>query len=216
MDIEKYKNDGWGLSRIGFQKILEILEGFDNTGVKIIEFGSGKSTEFFDDYITETDKNITVVSYDDNIEYAYKPSINDRVEVKLRNLVECTDVTFNEIFNKKTIEESSFHPKKTPLTTRQKNNFYDISSDEIVGMYDLVVLDGPNGNGRSIAFLHLIDHLKNGSFVFIDDYTDYDFVERFNQLFDYEVYYETKSGMVDQWNKGGNFIILKVINNENI
>lgn len=150
MNIEKYKNSGWGLSKLGLQKLLEILDNFTNA--RIIEFGSGKSTEFFNDYIIETNKN----------------------------------------------------------------NFYEIKNNEITGTYDLVVLDGPNGNGRRIAFLYLINHLRNGTFVFIDDYTHYDFIERFGQLFDYEIYFEHTSGMINQWQNGGDFIILKIINDENI
>ena len=49
-------------------------------------------------------------------------------------------------------------PKKSPLTTRQRNNFYNIQPGDISGVYDLMILDGPNGNGRNIAFLHMLGH----------------------------------------------------------
>ena len=52
---------------------------------------------------------------------------------------------------------------------------------------DLVVLDGPNGNGRSISFLHLKDKLSKKSFILIDDSDHYDFVERCKQVLNAEV-----------------------------
>lgn len=215
MNIEKYKNDGWGLSLLGFQKLIEILNNL-NDNIKIIEFGSGKSTEFFDDYISKSKKNIKIISYDNDINYAYKSINNKNVDVRLRKLVECSDESIDNMFFNKKIDKLNFFIKKSELSTKQKNNFYDIKDGEINDIYDLVVLDGPNGNGRNIAFLHLINHLKAGSYVFIDDYTHYDFVERFNQLFDYEIYFENKKGIKKQWELGGDFIILKIKKNENI
>jgi len=70
-----------------------------------------------------------------------------------------------------------------------KNNFYDVQENDIVGDYDLMILDGPNGNGRNIAFLHMMGHLKPGSHVFIDDHSHYDFKETFLKLFKAEQLY---------------------------
>lgn len=211
MNLDKYKNDGWGLSRLGLQKLFEILNNFSNE-VRIVEFGSGKSTEFFDDYIKLFNKKIKVDSFDNDIRYAYNPSPNSNIKVKMRNLIECSDDSFHEMFNNKKINDSKLYHKTSELTTKQKNNFYQIDDGDINSKYDLVVLDGPNGNGRSLAFLHLINHLNDGAYVFIDDYTHYDFVLRFKSIFNCETYFEHKRGMIDQWNLGGDFIILKVNN----
>ena len=52
MDIEKYKNDGWGLSRKQLIELLEIIKNFESNNVRVLEFGSGKSTEFLvDEYL---------------------------------------------------------------------------------------------------------------------------------------------------------------------
>ena len=40
--------------------------------------------------------------------------------------------------------------------------------------YDLIIIDGPNGNGRNIAYLHIKDRVKKNSIIFIDDYNSKD------------------------------------------
>jgi hypothetical protein len=65
----------------------------------------------------------------------------------------------------------------------QKNVFYDIKDEQLPDVIDIMIVDGPHGNGRSIAFLHGINRLKSGSYVVIDDYNHYDFIEKFEKLF---------------------------------
>lgn len=54
MNIEKYKNGGWGLSEKCFEQIFNIIKAF-NTSINVVEFGfgSGISTEFLVDAINE-------------------------------------------------------------------------------------------------------------------------------------------------------------------
>ena len=55
MNIDKYKNEGWGISKKGFissEKILKILNE-TNKNLTILEFGSGLSTSFFIDFLLE-------------------------------------------------------------------------------------------------------------------------------------------------------------------
>lgn len=210
MNLDIYKNNGWGISRLGFEKLFEILQTIESP--KVIEFGSGKSTEFFEDYYNELNSNLTLRSFDDSIEFAYKPSIKSEIEVRLRDLVECFDDDLEEMFTKKQIIKSLFIDKTSSLETRQKNNFYKLKDVDIEGIYDIVLLDGPNGNGRNFAFLYLKNHLEVGSFVFIDDHTHYDFVERFLSIYSAEVYFENVDNSIgDKWTTGGNFIIYKII-----
>lgn len=74
-----------------------------------------------------------------------------------------------------------------------------------------------NGNGRNFAFLYLQNHLKSGSYIFIDDHTHYDFVERFLSIYNAEVYFENIDNSIgNKWTTGGNFIIYKILENENV
>lgn len=61
VDLEKYKNDGWGLSKLAFTEIQKLIY----PGIKILEFGSGISTEFF------LDHECIITSFDNNLQFAH-------------------------------------------------------------------------------------------------------------------------------------------------
>jgi len=184
MKLQKYKNDGWGLSERAFQNIFDILNNM-NSPINIIDFGSGHSTEFLYDYKIKTKKEIYIDSFDDSKEYMHS-------KATLVPLVECSNKNFDKMISRKKLLPDLLKIKTTPVTTRQKNCFYDLSNITLKENYNLVLLDGPNGNGRSMAFLHLIDRLNKGSIVFIDDTQacdrkyNYDFCGIFNSIFDAE------------------------------
>jgi hypothetical protein len=187
MNYDKYKNDGWGLSKMALIKIKEVLASMNKSSINIIEFGSGKSTEFLRDLNKETDVDLLITTFDNDTKYAFKTKDGDNVNLIMRDLVECTDSDHNSMFANKTFNRLAMKPKTSKLTTRQKNNFYNVQDGDIQGVYDLMILDGPNGNGRDISFLHMKEHLIKDSFVFIDDYTHYDFVDKFLTIFDGEL-----------------------------
>ena len=68
-----------------------------------------------------------------------------------------------------------------------RNCFYDMTENDLPDDIDLVILDGPNGNGRSISFLHLKNKLSNGAYILIDDSDHYDFIERCKQVLDVDL-----------------------------
>lgn len=202
MDYNKYKNDGWGLSELTLKKISEIVDKIDNTTIKVVEFGSGLSTQFLVDLDSEHKKDIIITSFDNDPNYAYK---GGGVNLLMRNLIECTDDNYEKMFNEKKYNINYMKPKTSPLSTRQKNNFYDIKEGDLSGEYDLMILDGPNGNGRNLSFLHMDGYLKSGSYVLIDDYHHYDFVDKFFTIFDGELVFENNNR-----DNGGEFIIYKI------
>jgi hypothetical protein len=104
-----------------------------------------------------------------------------------------------------------FFKKITAVHTRQRNTFYEIKEGELPDVIDVMIVDGPHGNGRSIAFLHGIGRLRKGSFVVIDDYNHYDFIERFQMLFpESELVAISNTGSINQWELGGNYQIFKI------
>lgn len=208
VNIEKYKNNGWGLSRKCFLDIENILSKIDNPN--IVEFGSGVSTEFFVDYLNENNKDGKITSFDDSEELSSK-IVDKKLNLKIRKLVECDDNNFKYMFEHSNYDASKMEYRKKAPHTRQKNCFYEITPADIEGTVDLAVVDGPHGNGRSLSFLHLINHLKSGSFVVIDDYNHYDFVEKFTMIFpDSELISESSSGRKNQWESGGIYKIFKL------
>lgn len=205
MKYEKYKTNGWGLSELSLIKINELVSDNKNKTVKVIEFGSGKSTEFMVDLNNEIDKKIVITSFDNDPNWAYKPKKGDGVNLLMRPLLECSDEAYELMFKDKTYDRSNMNNKKTALTTRQKNNFYDVKEGDITGKYDLMILDGPNGNGRNFSFLHMKEHMKSGGYILVDDYTHYDFVERMVTIFDGEIIFEDNDN-----DSQGVFVIYKI------
>lgn len=212
MNIDKYYNDGWGISKKGFldcERILDELSNF-NKNLTIVEFGSGISSSFFIDYFNEKNVDGNLISYDDSVDYSTK-IINSKLKLYIKNIVECNDDSFNEMFDNKKYDFSKMRYRHEPVHTRQKNCFYDVKADEIPDNINFVLLDGSHGNGRSIAYLHLVNKLKSGSYIFIDDYNHYDFVDRLKMIFNVELISENIGINSDKWNSGGNYIIFRIL-----
>lgn len=210
MNFDKYKNNGWGLSKIQFKLLYNIMS--NDKIYRILEFGSGKSTEFFCD-VSEDFSITEIVSFEDSIDHGFKiENISSKLNFKIRNLVECDDEAYNLFFINKKINPKLLFDKKTPLSSRQKNNFYKIQDKDLVGIYDLIVIDGPNGNGRNLSYFYIKEHCRIGTYVLIDDHTHYDFVEKFGIFFEYEELFNNISKTNDKWEDGGNFVIFKITN----
>ena len=172
INYDFYKNDGWGLSKLGFEKLFELIENNNKQSIRILEFGSGVSTKFFSDLSSILNKDIYVTSFDNDATYMYKDKSNPKVVVNLRGLEETDNSTFEQMFVTKKYNKALM---KSKTSNHLRNQFYILQPNDISGMYDYVLLDGPHGNGRSMAFLHTIEHLTTDSIVFIDDSTHYDF-----------------------------------------
>ena len=153
MDLNNYKNNGWGLSIKAFEEIKSILD--NNHITSVVEFGSGHSTRFLLDYKDEFKNEMKITSFDNDVNYAHKHEC-----VKLRRLMTCSEKAFEDMFRSGIIIQGVLTEKKDEPTTRQRNCFYDLQEGDLDDSYDLVILDGPNGNGRSLCFLHLKEKLK--------------------------------------------------------
>jgi hypothetical protein len=208
VNLEKYKNDGWGLSRKCFENMISIFKTFSHS-INVVEFGSGVSTEFLVDMLEEH-YALNIISYDDDAKYATKAR-HAQLKLYLTGLVECHDSDFENQFREKQYNPNVFFKKITAVHTRQRNTFYEIKEGELPDVIDVMIVDGPHGNGRSIAFLHGIGRLRKGSFVVIDDYNHYDFIERFQMLFpESELVAISNTGSINQWELGGNYQIFKI------
>ena len=203
MNIEKYKNDGWGLSKKCFLDIKEILK--PHNAPVVVEFGSGISTTFFKDLFNKYCNNGKIYSFDNDGKFASNIS-------QVKRLVECSDKDFNLMFSQGKYNSSKMNYRTTPPDTRQKNCFYDLSNSDIPSNIDLVLVDGPHGNGRSFSFLHVKDKIKKGGYIVIDDFNHYDFVERLLMIFPNakEITTLITERNKDSWEEGGNYTIYRV------
>lgn len=207
IEYENYRNDGWGLSELGFKKLYSLISHNPKQSIQILEFGSGVSTKFFSDLSHILGKTIFITSFDNSAEYMYNDKSDKNVVVYLRRINETDDEGFNQMFLNKAYDKTLMKPK---TSEHLRNQFYDIQDGDLFGTYDYVLLDGPHGNGRSIAFLCAKPYLAENSVVFIDDYTHYDFVDRFLSIYDAKELFTNTVGNKNKWKSGGDFTIYKI------
>jgi len=180
MNYEGYWINGMGLHSSQLNQLEKLI--LDNNIKTIVEFGSGQSTRFFTDLRREKKLDYQIYSFDHNAQYAY-PFRHDFLNLHIAEIAQCDDESFDEMFKTKEYNKDKFVNCQHELDNfRVRNCFYDISPDDLPDNIDLVVLDGPNGNGRSISFLHLQNKLSEKSFILIDDSDHYDFLERCKQV----------------------------------
>jgi hypothetical protein len=172
VNFDKYEYTGWGLCRTALMVLYELIkkENIKN----VLEFGSGQSSYF----IKDLELNLT--SFDDNPYYAALLP-----EVTIRDLVQLPDNLFTEVINGEIsyLSICDTLPVAEEKSTKQRNLFYNLKDEDIADNYDLIILDGANGNGRSIAFNVIKEKVNNNPFIFIDDYDHYPFIENMLKLF---------------------------------
>lgn len=213
IDFEKYKNDGWGLSK----KEFELLDGIiksklfhePNKKINIVEFGSGRSTEFLVDLINDHQLPLNIYSFDDSSEYAYKGE-NPNLKLFIVPLVECTDESWEKMFNIKKYDSSLMILKESPVHTRQKNTFYMVEDHMLPDEIDILIVDGPHGNGRSLAYLRCHEKMKNYSTVLIDDASHYPFYDHLKRLNDVLWILSEQHIKEDKWVNGGDYLICQI------
>lgn len=228
MDLSNYANDGMGMSKTAFRKIYDILESKEEWN--IIEFGSGISTRFFVDYKLYSKKNIYINSYDDNPKYSYQNTNNYTfVDLNIAKLIQFDTDHFNNMMNNKKYNHFPWKYYQPPHINhpkywRPRNIFYEIEKLDDK-KYDIALVDGPHGNGRNIAYLHLIDKLNPNAYIIIDDITatdddfHYDFIPNLKKIFDVNEIYThkyTSKNNYDEWENGGNFAIYQLKNNNKV
>jgi hypothetical protein len=151
-----YNYTGWEISPDCLMFIQELIVEKNLTKLDIVEFGSGKSTELLLSFKSANAIPGVFDSFDADPVYASSYA-------KIRNIV-------------------SYDGR--PVCFGNDYSFYDIREGDLTSNgYNLVVLDGHHGHGRSIAWKFLKDRLGIGCLVVIDDYDHYPFVEDFKKIF---------------------------------
>lgn len=166
----KYNPTPYSLTTEGINCIVKILKKENITD--ILEFGSGRST----DYLAELGYN--VYSFDDDAKYASKNK-----NVQIAELAALDDKDYRDVIEGRV---DFFDLVVTPTSrrsSRQSNCFYMIDNESIKQKFSFVIIDGPNGNGRSIAFNVIKDKINTPCYVFIDDFFHYPFVDDFKRCF---------------------------------
>lgn len=212
IDFSKYENDGWGLSKKEFELLYDILKSKQTLEpekeINIVEFGSGRSTEFLVDLINIENMNIKIYSFDDSLEYAFKGK-HDNLKLHIVPLVECSDESWTTMFKEKKYSPILMSTKLSPVHTRQHNTFYSVTDEMLPENIDVLIVDGPHGNGRSLAYLRCHKQLTDNAIILIDDASHYPFYDHLILLCDTNVLYE-QHVRENKWINGGDFIISEI------
>lgn len=168
-DVERYRNDGWGLSISALEALAGAID--ELPVVCAIEFGSGGSTRFLVDYCAHVGKPLTLDSFDNDARYGHP-------DATLARLVQCGADDYERMFERGEIDWSAFRRRWRRPKSRQKRCFYDLSDVALAEGYDIAIVDGPHGDGRNFAWLLLRERMSDGAFILIDDFNHYDFLER--------------------------------------
>jgi hypothetical protein len=189
---ERYRKwDEWSLS---YESILCIAELVLWQNIRsIIEFGAGFSTIALSEYLRQVAPETQIDSFEHQKKYVqhmqeYLPEKTKTI-LHCTNLMQLEDEVYERLFDAPD-PCGDFHdlavlvPESRIHETRLKNVFYDFDFRSFgTECIDLIILDGPNGNGRSLAFPFLKKAIRLPGWVLIDDYLDYPFLECLQQVF---------------------------------
>lgn len=185
---------GWSIHPDALGALAEYVP---DSSVRVIECGSGYSTGVLHLWARKRRAACSVTSYeheDEQIERLHSvldgEALNGVVKSSLSQL---TEHRFRELLGSGANAVNYWKQWADPLphdlysTTRVSRVFYTelaenpptLSDDETL----VVILDGPHGNGRSVAFPILAASSKRESIWLIDDYDHYPFVEEMSQVY---------------------------------
>lgn len=175
---------------------------------RILEFGAGVSTVFFD-HLLEGTADIDTFEHQPDFAKIVERKITRRgnVTLHLQCLNKGDENLFNQLFESTdpkcfwNTHASKLHPDEY-ANTRVPLAFYEMPTLE--GKYDLLILDGPNGSGRSIAFPLTQELVRAGSYILIDDVTHYPFLSDCARLWSFDI-------VAGNINQNEQWIIIKLI-----
>lgn len=198
--------DDWSFN---YHSMLVVAALIIREGIKhVVEFGAGYSTIALVEFCRQIAPNLRWDSFEHQVEFARRiqehlPS-DERYHLHTPPLVQVSDQDFRDLFS---IADSVGHflsvmarvPAEKLLDTRLRNCFYgfdfrSFSECEV----DLVLIDGPSGNGRSLALPLLRDVVRLPSWVLLDDFTHYPYLDDLARVFTYETVTQVKTP-VKEW-----------------
>lgn len=208
---------GWALTKSSLQSLLANIDRSQlEKEYSVVELGGGLSTLFW----REMNKNfpgLMVTTWEHNQQFI--DTLNHKVagssiRIEHRKLQQYSDLEWGKIFSShdlKGLEQAllASRPADLPLSeycnTRAHNTFYDINDINFrSSKIDLLVVDGPHGNGRSLAFAAFAKYLTEGTMILIDDVSHYSFLEMLSKFVTFQIV-STSFSLNKQW------IILRVV-----
>ena len=167
-----------GLHKLQTDALTEAISEFECP--KIIEFGSGRSTEFF----SKPCVPFEMISFDHDERFCYSGE-DPRISLSLVDLHQWGEKAFESILSTGDFEVVGSE-RILEHNFRDQRVFCDLSSIAFSPPYDLALLDGPNGSGRLLGCAVLSRLVAVGS-IMLDDVHHFDFEDILGRHFEYEV-----------------------------
>jgi hypothetical protein len=189
----------WAVARCALRGFCEILFAHSDKPV-VVEFGGGSSTMFWSNLLCADGKPLVqFATYEHDKEWhdEFRSRMGADAErfLRYRGLRQTDAAGVEQLFARPTEAGRTWRnvsvsvPEDKARDSRIANAFYaiepgDLPPDESL---DGLVLHGPHGNGRSIAFPLFYQALKPNAVLLIDDFDHYPFIQDAARLFDYTV-----------------------------
>lgn len=175
-----FEYTGWELPPECLFSVQKLLVEKKINKLNVVEFGSGKSTEVILQFKKQNNLSGVVDSFDADSTFSH-PS------AKIRNII-----SYNGT------EVIDFGPNDY--------SFYDILDGDLRSSeYNLVLLDGHHGHGRSVAWRYLKKKLEIGCLVVIDDYDHFPFIQDFLNEFPNSIL------RIKHWENNKRWVVYEVV-----
>lgn len=217
-DIEKAVQqsaiDGWGyggmaLSNRALTHLCRHMSA-DNQFYQILELGGGQSTLFWREIIALKLLSISVMTLEHHEEWAVlltkKIDPCDGVTIYPQTLKQISEQEWKEVFQNPSgiLEVWDTFGKEV---SKQDYDLYTIRNSFYAELgtlplkensVDVMIVDGPHGNGRSLAYPLFSNYLKPDALLLIDDFDHYPFLFDLGRVFSYEELYREILGQ-ERW-----------------
>ncbi|MFA5886515.1 MAG: hypothetical protein WC863_01900 [Patescibacteria group bacterium] len=208
--------DGWALTKSSLRYFCgEFFKAPAHTS--IFELGSGASTIFWKNLMEGNDLGIKVVSLEHDVDWHRKVTADlgetRQASVCLSELRCLRQDKRDLIFGNPDQAEANFYQNSDTVradvakTTQIDNFFYDIRAlGSSLSKIDGLIVDGPHGGGRSLAFPLLYKFIHAGTVILIDDFDDYPFLSDLSRIFKFKIVKQSIPGLsLKRW------IIVKIL-----
>ena len=185
------KWDDWSLTHHSILLIACLI--IEHEIEHVVEFGSGYSTVALGEFLYSMGLETQMDSFEHQNQFSDRINSflveNDKINLHCSPLLQAEDNVFEQMLLASDpygefVASALRLPKNRYHETRIRNVFYEFNFRSWQdGTIDLVILDGPSGNGRSLAFPFLKKAMRFPSWVLIDDYLDYPFLDDLKRVF---------------------------------
>ncbi|OGI08687.1 MAG: hypothetical protein A2Y40_05270 [Candidatus Margulisbacteria bacterium GWF2_35_9] len=198
--IDAFKKNGgifnyFALAESAVRSFFYQLYLLEKDEYSLIELGGGQSTLFLNSICEASHINLYSYEHDpDYVKYLKTKVTSNKVIVNYTPLKQISADVRAEIFANPKEAIDIFIKKAQDVSpdefknTRLVNGFYTVLKEQFPNKeIDGIIVDGPHGNGRSLAFSIFYKYMKPGLLVLMDDFDHYPFLDDLSKLCKYTI-----------------------------